>query len=229
MEKILVVSAWLPEQRVARSLVTNTDLRAAMFAVPLPVSDREHTNRETLAFGARQDVDFITTGIGATRAAMIVTEALAKNTYHYVIFCGTAGYYPSRNLVPGQVVKCTQTIFSDVGVVLAKSYVPHPQMLASPLHNDFQASPLCITTPSITCAEHEAELLGKLGQIENLEFYGMALAAAQYQVPWFGFFGLSNEVGAHSHEQWKQHHISASLAAQSELLNWCHKNHGAHI
>lgn len=226
MEKTLVVSAWLPEQRVALSLLTGRDLKSASFAVPFPVTEAELTKHESIATKPCLQVDFITTGIGSARAAMVVTEALVKNRYRYVIFCGTAGYYPNHPFENKQVVRCTQTLFSDIGVALGASYLPQGQTLTSPLQQTLGDETMCVTTPSITSSTNEARLLGAMGHIENLEFYGVALAAQQFGASWFGLFGLSNEVGTQSHEQWKTLHLEASLQAQTKLLEWYQKTYG---
>lgn len=227
MDKTLVVSAWLPEQRVARSLLTGSDLRSASFAVPFPVTEIELTKHQSLVARPCPHIDFVVTGIGSARAAMVVTNAFVKNKYRYVIFCGTAGFYPNHPFEIKQIVRCTQTLLSDVGIALGKSYTPEPLTLVSPLQQTLESLNLCVTTPSITSSTDEARLLGTMGQIENLEFYGVALAAQQQKALWFGLFGLSNEVGAQSHEQWKHHHIEASLHAQKELLTWCQTTYEA--
>ncbi len=193
-KKILLVSAWEPEQ---------------------------HTLKQTLQ--NCENIHFLLTGIGSLRATQRVTLALAQKKFDLVLFCGTAGAYNSAADL-SKVFACQKTLWSDGAVLLGKSYIPPHQNLTETLEctEDFafkipHAFALCL--PSITTDENLAAECARHADLEHLELFGVALACQEFKIPWSGILGVANIVHKNAHIQWKQNHVNASESAQQELLN----------
>lgn len=198
-KKILIVSAWEPEQSILNQKLKNN-----------------------------QNISFLLTGIGSLRATQRVTLALAQKKFDFVLFCGTAGAYNSKTEL-SKVFACQKVMWSDGAVLLGKSYIPPHQNLTETLEctEDFafkilHASALCL--PSITTDENLATECARHADLEHLELFGVALTCQEFKIPWSGILGVANIVHKNAHIQWKQNHVKASEMAQQEFLNLLEQN-----
>lgn len=159
-----------------------------------------------------KNVIFKTVGIGpieaAINSALLISDLKPKSVY----FLGSAGFYSETYLSIGDVALGHIYHFGDLGQVQNHSY--KPEIMNLPI----ETSTFCltekfsfkvkncsvVTVPSIT-KNDELSLKIKAffkAEIEHLEAYSIAKICSDVQIPFFSIFGLSNEVGIHSHEQW---------------------------
>ncbi|NBO38165.1 hypothetical protein EBU99_06250 [bacterium] len=207
-----IVSAWWPEQR---------DLAESMAQGEVVESVNESL---TLVGG----IGFLRTGVGTPRAAAVVSRALARAHAHgghadALIFLATSGAYASD--VPLESAwLISNARWSDGSLATGQSYLPGldagMETIAATLSAFSGADPeaCALSTPGITLSTELAHSLAQKGRFENLEIFGVALAAQQFSIPWAAVLGVSNTVGPQAHDQWKSHHLKASLAAQKLLL-----------
>lgn len=211
----LIVSAWWPELRDLHD-----ELEGTSQSLPLAAGK--------FRVGQKSGHVYLCTGIGSVAAASSVTDALRSHPQvKRVLFCATAGHYNAAVSFP-QAFVCFEVLWTDAGVVQNQSYFPPRHEVAlrivSPLaEKDFTANALpaagrCLSTPSITTDAKVAQKFKEHAELENLELYGVALAAQRLDVAWVGFLGVSNAVGTLAHEQWKRFHEEASACAQRALV-----------
>jgi nucleoside phosphorylase len=161
-------------------------------------------------------------------SAHLATAAREGTPIQRVVFVGTAGAYDTQTYPLHVVRRVRRAVFTDGGAARGDAYFPAPAQAHAPPESGAKTldSPLraaadvlaCVCPPSITLAAGLAEAFARYGALENLELAGLARACAETRVPWEAFLGVSNAVGATSHEEWKQHHAAASLAAQRALF-----------
>ncbi|MBM3382248.1 MAG: hypothetical protein FJY29_07390 [Betaproteobacteria bacterium] len=208
-----VVSAWWPEQR---------DLVDALAAKSHSVAYNEHV---TLC----GSVGFLRTGVGSPRAATALTHLLSVSKFHgsqpdAVFFLATAGAYASQHaLESAHFVSAVS--WCDGDLLRGDSYLPGLksgyERLQAGLEPFSSATLSALSTPGITLAPELSRVLAGQGDFENLELYGVALAAEDFGVPWGAVLGVSNVVGPEAHPQWREHHLKASHAAQELLYKHC--------
>jgi nucleoside phosphorylase len=210
--KTWIVSAWWPEQsHLAEEISTDE---------PVKVIDD--------SFRVVRNIGFLTTGVGTPRAALNLGSALANAAAanalpDRICFLATAGAYDSH--VPLESAHLvTKAGWSDGDLARSHSYLPKVERceyLDACVDLARIVDSRCLralSTPGISLDPQLANSLSQLAELENLEIFGVALAAARFGVPWSACLGVSNTVGAMAHEQWKAHHLRASQAAQALLM-----------
>lgn len=207
-----VVSAWLPEQRGLIDLLSAQHPALAL-------------SEQVTLCGA---IGFLRTGVGTPRAAAALARTLAISKFHgsqadAVFFLATAGAY-STQFALGSSHLVSAVGWSDGDLLQGKAYLPglksgEERMLS--VLEPFATSPLsALSTPGITITSELAQVLSQGSDFENLELYGVALAATDFGVPWGAVLGVSNVVGPDAHPQWRENHLAASQSAQSLLLKY---------
>jgi hypothetical protein len=216
---ILVVSAWPPEQQwLAENIGSHSSA-----------------------------VSFFSAGVGSLQAALnlsdfLKAQSVAGKSFQLIIFLATAGVYQgshSKNLKSGVLFEpfvCFSQAVSwlDALVETGASFVPPQikiefQRLLHPLNlsrlNVYEPEQLkkCFSCYAI---HSQDSLILKLleeekiscGDLENLEFFGVATVAQRLKIPSLGIFGVSNIVGSCAHSQWKCFHkISSDMAGAAAL------------
>ena len=212
--KTWIVSAWWPEQKLL------ADELARGRAI------------EVLSENLRVvgPYAFLTTGVGTPRASMALATALDSaaqfgSNSRSVFFVATAGAYDSKvSLNSAYLV--SSALWSDAAMVQGKAYLPQVdkfETLSTDLSSPYSSSvhPMrALSTPAITLDAEVAHSFSEISELENLEVFGVGLAASFARVRWAAVLGVSNTVGADAHAQWKRHHQTASEAAQN-LLKKC--------
>jgi nucleoside phosphorylase len=215
--RVCIVSAWWPEQSELAARLAN---RHPMIVV-------SHSLRVVGPYA------FLTTGIGTPRAAAAVSAALMQAIergarIESLYFVATAGaYHPDVALNSAFLVSSAH--WADSDLASGRSYLPNVErsenlnatrFCQNANQNPSQPAMLsAVSTPGITLKDDVARSLAHLAGLENLEVYGVAMAAHSLGIPWAAALGVSNTVGAQAHEQWKAHHDRASRSAQMLLLN----------
>lgn len=210
--KIWVVSAWLPEQE---QLIADVSRGRKIEAV----------NSALRLVGPYA---FLTTGVGTPRAAAVTASVLSSALVsgarlQSLYFVATAGAY-KKSVTLNSAFLVSEAAWSDGDLATKRSYLPNVDAKESistslatptvPAENRTTA----MSTPGITLDNDLALSLSGLADLENLEIYGIALAAQQLGVSWGAALGISNTVGSQAHEQWKANHRLASRAAQELLM-----------
>ncbi|MEY4066720.1 MAG: hypothetical protein RIR26_2928 [Pseudomonadota bacterium] len=204
--RIWIVSAWRPEQNwLIRILSQHHELV-------------EHDEHLSLC----GPYAFIRTGVGTVRAAIMTSRLLAQaesqgSLPEAVWFVATAGSY-SDHFKMEQAFFANDVKWTDGDLLSGAAYLPALAGGVEQILSDFKdavETPVSVVcTPAITLSETLASALGRQGQLENLELYGVALAARQIGVRWGAVLGVSNCVGPQAHSEWKAHHEKASESAQ---------------
>jgi len=205
----LVISAWPPE------------LAAIRAAGPRLPRDR------------RRKLVLASVGVGLVEAAIETTRLLHVRRPAAILLVGTAGVYPGRRheLPIGAAAAIGSTTLLPQAVpalsVALPALVParepaSAQLLralvrATALPTAKVACPLAITT-SERGARSAARLSGC--DLENLEAFAVARAAAAAGVPFAGILGISNTVGPDGHRQWRRHGATAAAAAAAAALDF---------
>ena len=164
-----------------------------------------------------------TTGVGLVEAAIGATAAIAEVSPDAVMFIGTAGIYSGRrpDLALAGVVAARRLVLSADGVATGDAYlppaVPARQETTLTLRRIAAAAgllladvacPLAITSRS-TALGHGAATC----DVENLEAFAVARAAATAGLPFAAILGISTPVGPSAHATWKRNAARAAAAA----------------
>lgn len=201
-----IVSAWWPEQRELAEWIAG--------------AAQVQNFNEQISIAGR--IGFLRTGVGTPRAAASLANVLALAKSHgscaeSVVFVATAGAY-SRSFTMGAAHLVSSVSWTDGDLVSGRSYLPGlksgVETLSSPLSVFSKSGHSAISTPGITLDASLTDELSQKGALENLELYGVALAAENFGVAWGAALGVSNFVGANAHSEWKENHLLASKAAQ---------------
>ncbi len=183
---------------------------------------------------ARRSVTVRPAGVGMVEAAVGATRAIADSQPTAVVFVGTAGLYPGRrpDLGLAQVVGARRILLVDAAVMRGQAFVPAPLPIATEVTRSLRerlarqgvllgdvACPIGITK-SLTTArqvarEHDCD-------VENLEAFAVARAAAAAGLPFAALLGISNAVGPAGHREWKRHAAIAADAACRAALSLIH-------
>jgi futalosine hydrolase len=172
-------------------------------------------------------------GIGAVDAAVGTAAAIAASRPSRVIFVGTAGVYGNAaraGLPIGSVAVAGAMVCVSTAALRGEAYLPAPTTLRAETHarlravlgtaaaeagtprslNCSVACPLAITR-SAALARRIVAATG--ADLENLEAFAVARAAAAAGVDFAAVLGVANRVGPTGHAQWRRHHRAASRAA----------------
>ena len=164
-------------------------------------------------------------GVGLVEAAIGATAAIAEMKPEAVIFVGTAGLYPNRrlDLALAGVAAARRLVLSADGVTTGDAYLPRALPAAQETTLALRriaaatgllmadvACPLAITSRPVA--------VGRRGRapacdLENLEAFAVARAAAVAGLPFAAILGISNAVGPSAHAAWKRNATRAAAAA----------------
>jgi nucleoside phosphorylase len=180
-----------------------------------------------------RQVTLAAAGIGAIDAAVGAAAAIAAARPSRVIFVGTAGVYgsPARAGFPiGSAVLAGDVACVSTAALRGEGYLPAATALRTETSPRLRAAlrgatgeagapqamtgsvacPLAITR-SATLARRIAAATG--AELENLEAFAVARAAASAGVDFAAVLGIANRVGPTGHAEWLRHHRAASRAA----------------
>ncbi|OGG96452.1 MAG: hypothetical protein A2508_00835 [Candidatus Lambdaproteobacteria bacterium RIFOXYD12_FULL_49_8] len=157
-------------------------------------------------------MEFSALGVGVLLAALKLAELLAKSQYSEVIFTGSAGIYPGHGLEMGQLVEVNRAVLFDPSAEQGQGHYAQlqggRQIPAGPRRFDLPrvaaASGIAITSDN-QAAKRITQSHG--AQVENLELFGVALAAWQAQKSWSAVLGLTNQVGRQGQKEWKANYL----------------------
>lgn len=157
-------------------------------------------------------------GIGPVRAALGAARLLAGERPSALVLVGTAGAYPGGPAV-GSVVVARHIGLSEGIAELGLGYVP---LAPGPITTDDSlrrrtALPEVdvLTVDAITTDRALTAARGARWQVEHMESWSVAAAAAAVGVPFVALLGISNEVGPDAHAQWLAHRRTVEAAARA--------------
>jgi purine-nucleoside phosphorylase len=176
-------------------------------------------------------------GVGAVDAAVGASLAIAQVAPAQVIFVGTAGRYPSaataRALPIRSVALPDEVLLLSTAALRGDGYFPAPLVQRSAADLSLvealrAASPrfawrgAAATALAITRSAALARRISKASgaDVENLEAFAVARAAARAGVPMAAVLGIANTVGPAAHTEWRRHHLAASRAACEVVWAW---------
>lgn len=166
-------------------------------------------------------------GIGSIDAALGMARQISRERPDRVILVGSCGAYRPDHEI-GTAVVGVETTWRSAGEVAKLAYgVGSREVLrADPeLISAFELPRArVVTTPAITCSASAAEALGREGDVEHLETWGVARACAMWGVPFVSVLGVANRVGPDAHAEWKAHREEAERAAWSVVQRWVDEN-----
>jgi purine-nucleoside phosphorylase len=182
-------------------------------------------------------------GVGAVDAAAGAALAIAQVAPARVVFVGTAGRYPgaatARALRIGAVALPDELLLLSTAALRGDGYFPTPLVQHSaadlPLVEALRAaSPqsswrgAAATTLAITRSATLARRITRASgaEVENLEVFAVARAAARAGVPMAAALGIANTVGPTAHTEWRRHHLAASRAACAVVWAWLRAGEG---
>jgi nucleoside phosphorylase len=164
-------------------------------------------------------------GVGLIEAAIGATAAIAEVKPEAVIFVGTAGLYPNRrpDFALAGVAAARRLVLSADGVTTGDAYLP-PALpaaqettlalrriaAATGLLMADVACPLAITSRPAPAGRRAHT---PTSDLENLEAFAVARAAALAGLPFAAILGISNIVGPSAHAEWKRNATRAAAAA----------------
>jgi purine-nucleoside phosphorylase len=180
-----------------------------------------------------QQAKILHTGIGYLNAYSTLTQFFKNydlKDYQALLFIGTAGLSraseSNRDIKIGDLVQVNETCLVHHTQNLKLTYLPraYPSYQAS--YNTKQlidtsisklASAKCFSALEITQNTRLSDLLlseHKLTQaLENMELYGVAKFAYDYQLEWSSILGVTNFTNQNAHQDWLKNHklVSKSL------------------
>ncbi len=201
---VLVLAAWHPELKRLNSLLRRTSPPSRIVTAVV--------------------------GVGLVEAAAGAARAIAQTLPTRVVLLGTAGVFEGAPFKPPQAVWAKRLV---LGVTDDDSHaqIPAPMpRLATPsagwgrqiaraagLPAAVVTCPLAITRDPVR-ARTLSQATG--AQLENLEAFAVARAAAQARVPLAVILGVANTVGPSGQAQWRAHGDAAAAAACDALWAW---------
>jgi len=199
LRRWLVLAAWPPELAELRRLLK-----------------RRLTRRQVVAGVA---------GVGLVEAAIGATAAIAQVKPEAVIFVGTAGLYPNRrpDLAMAGAVAARRLVLSAEGVTTGDAYLPPalPATQETTLALRRIAAAAGLLMADVACPlaiTSRPAVVGRRARVptcdlENLEAFAVARAAAAAGLPFAAILGISNTVGPSAHAAWKRNATRAASAA----------------
>ncbi len=182
-----------------------------------------------LVRGARR-VKLAAVGIGAVDAAVGAARAIAAARPTRVLFVGTAGAYGGARrragLEIGSAAVVGEIACVSTAALRGEAYLPEPTAVRADTTPRLRAAlaaaagragvpravacPLAITRAAALGRRISA---GTGADLENLEVFAVARAAAAAGVEFAAVLGVANRVGPGGHAEWRRHHRIASRAA----------------
>lgn len=206
---VLVVSAWDPE----------------LFGLRSALGSRPALARGLVARAV---------GIGLVDAAVGAARALDDVRPRAVIFVGTAGTYVRGrrpDLAIGGAVVARRVLLLSTAVLRGEAYLPRSLPATAetqPALRRALARSTGLPTADVACPlgiTQTAAAGRRIAQttgcdVENLEAFAVARAAAAADVPFACLLGVSNVVGPTAHDEWRAFSSRASSAACAAVLAW---------
>jgi nucleoside phosphorylase len=166
-----------------------------------------------------------TAGVGLVEAAIGATTAIAEVKPDAVMFVGTAGSYPGRrpDLALAGVVTARRLFLLADGVATGDAYLPSAlpatQETTVALRRIAAGAGLLMADVACPLAITSRPAQARRGDrapacdVENLEAFAVARAAAAADLPFAAILGISNTVGPSAHAAWKRNATRAAAAA----------------
>jgi nucleoside phosphorylase len=172
-------------------------------------------------------------GVGLVEAALAAGQILETLRPRAVILVGTAGVYPSSAdrfpvgtaAVAGEIALVPEILPGDDTYLpeimprkeLATAALAKQIRKASGLPAAKVANPLAISASrrAAACAARRSGC-----DLENLEAFALARAAASMDIPFAVVLGVANQVGPSAHREWKKNGASAAAAACEAVLTF---------
>jgi len=164
-------------------------------------------------------------GVGLVEAAIGATAAIAASKPEAVMFVGTAGLYLHRrpDLALAGVVAARRLVLSADGVATGDAYLPPalPATQETTLALRRIAAATGLLMADVACPlaiTSRPTMIGRAARlpacdVENLEAFAVARAAAAAGLPFAAILGISNNVGPSAHAAWKRNATGAAAAA----------------
>lgn len=196
--KVLVVAAWEPELARVRERVSEASFGEHVVALPI--------------------------GVGLVDAAIGAARALATHAPTHALFVGTCGrLFDREGPMPAEpeVVVGREAYLVDAAVLDGKAALPGPMPARVVLDGSLLdaateagARPARIAnTIGVTIDDALAALLEEHADVEHLEVFAFARAAAVVGIPCSAVLGVANVVGRAGRDQWRDNHVRASARA----------------
>jgi len=157
-------------------------------------------------------------GVGMLTAGLNLSGILTQSPYSEVIFTGSGGFYPGHPYEIGQLVGVNRTLIFDPSAEQGMGHYAQMQggrqIPSGPRR--FGLSRVSVACGiAVTADDLAAQKLTQShgAQVENLELFGVAMAAWRAERPWSALLGLTNQVGSQGKKQWIDNY--QSLGAQA--------------
>lgn len=169
-------------------------------------------------------------GVGLPAAGAGTTRAVLERQASAAVLVGSAGVYPGRfPFKPAEPVRLATVELVDASAQAGKAAYPPPMetratadhALSAALGADLRAVHVAATT-AITLDDALARELAARStcDVENLEALSVGLACAGLGIPFAALLAITNEVGAHGHDQWLAHHATAAEVTCALVARW---------
>lgn len=169
-------------------------------------------------------------GVGLAAAAAAAARSIDRTRPRAIVLLGTCGAYASSNLGVNDVVVSGSVKLADSAVSSRSAEFPAPmraQLESSPslrvaLKRCGAKAADVANTLGITVDDAAAALVSRSSsaQVEHLEAFGVATAAASVAVPFVALLGIANRVGERGREEWRERHHGASARAVKVAIRW---------
>jgi len=136
---------------------------------------------------------------------------LFKEKSSALLFVGTAGFLNPSQFQIGDLVQASKVTLFDGAALMGHGHFASLQEQPS-----FPSTGTSLELPDVSvvnslCVTSSEQLSAAIrqktdGEVENLELFGVAMAAAQLKLPWSALLGLTNQVGPLGGPQWKENH-----------------------
>ncbi|MGE3801022.1 MAG: hypothetical protein AB7H80_08385 [Candidatus Kapaibacterium sp.] len=149
------------------------------------------------------------TGVGLVDAGIGTCKAILEQRPERLIFFGTCGAYPASGLKIGEIISATTLSLGSGDTSRGEMRIPgllpaEVEVGAGELRELKNARVVC--TLGVTENDALALLLGREGDVENLELFSVARAAGD--IPVTGLLGVTNIVGANGGREWRENYRS---------------------
>lgn len=205
--KVLVVAAWEPELTRVRERLSSAPFVEHVVVAPI--------------------------GVGLVDAAIGAARVLEAHAPTRAIFVGTCGRLferarpMSRAPAVTEVVVGREACLVDAAILDGKAAVPGPMPTRLALDAslgdaavDAGARAVRIAnTIGVTIDDALAALLERHADVEHLEAFAFARAAAVHGVPCSAVLGVANVVGRGGRDEWREHHVQASSRAADVVMS----------
>ena len=177
------------------------------------------------------------TGVGLAAASTGTALAIERMQPRVMILVGSCGAYPTTaGLRVGDLVQAERVLLADLAVARGEAALvaATDQVLGTDSalrktlgEHGASRSVWVANTLGITTSDSAAQLLGATTgcAVENLEAFGVALAAAAASIPCAVVLGGTNVVRSEARPQWRQHREQAAFKTARLVCTWL--EHGA--